>query len=434
MKKSPTLLTLYLLLLSATHCLAQDFWIKSGLDSSDVQFLTVGPDSSLFAGVDIPGVPERYTIYRSTNAGISWFQANDGLPQSYLISSVLFTDRVRYTYLALDSGVFRIQSYDTVWTKIPSLGSGGLSAYAISNSAGLMFFGTYGGSIVRSSDQGESWQLSYFAFDTSMREIGEVRSLAICQSGDIVASIKTFPGAIWIERSTDGGISWQTISRTGYYYDKLAVSPSGSLLGIINFGPYLFRSTDEGETWAVRDSSLAGNSFASIAFDASGKLYACGAGVFVSSNEGADWLNITHNLPGGFHTLALGLDGHMYVGALDNGVWKSAQRVTSVANERLSNYPKQFELFQNYPNPFNPTTLIRFDLPTSTLVRLTVYDVLGREISTPVNQFQQAGSKSVTFDASRLSSGIYFYRLQAGNPSASSGHGFTDIKKMLLLK
>jgi len=60
--------------------------------------------------------------------------------------------------------------------------------------------------------------------------------------------------------------------------------------------------------------------------------------------------------------------------------------------------------------------------------------VLGREVATLVNGVQEPGYKSVTFNASRLSSGIYFYRLQAGNPSASSGHGFSDIKKMLILK
>ena len=85
-----------------------------------------------------------------------------------------------------------------------------------------------------------------------------------------------------------------------------------------------------------------------------------------------------------------------------------------------------FELQQNYPNPFNPTTVIRYKLPINSLVTIKVYDVLGREVQTLVNQHQNAGDHSVTLNARNLSSGEYFYRLQAGT--------YHDTKKLLLLK
>jgi hypothetical protein len=88
--------------------------------------------------------------------------------------------------------------------------------------------------------------------------------------------------------------------------------------------------------------------------------------------------------------------------------------------------PTKFSLAQNYPNPFNPTTTIIYGLRERTIVELKVYDVLGREIETIVNGEQNAGYYEIEFDASRLASGIYFYRLQAGN--------FIETKKMLLLK
>ncbi len=88
--------------------------------------------------------------------------------------------------------------------------------------------------------------------------------------------------------------------------------------------------------------------------------------------------------------------------------------------------PKQFALDQNYPNPFNPTTMIRYELPVASTVSLKVYDVLGREVATLVNERQEAGAYSVTFNANTLSSGVYFYRLQAGN--------FVATKKMMLVK
>jgi hypothetical protein len=88
--------------------------------------------------------------------------------------------------------------------------------------------------------------------------------------------------------------------------------------------------------------------------------------------------------------------------------------------------PRTFELAQNYPNPFNPTTLISYQLPVASDVSLKVYDVLGREVMTLVNGKQEAGSYNLNFNASNLSSGVYFYRLQAGN--------FVSTKKMMLVK
>lgn len=96
--------------------------------------------------------------------------------------------------------------------------------------------------------------------------------------------------------------------------------------------------------------------------------------------------------------------------------------VSSNGNE----IPEKFNLSQNYPNPFNPVTNINFSLPKSGFVSLKVYDVMGREVAALVNKDMNAGSYKVDFDASRLSTGVYFYRLSAGE--------FTDTKKLMLIK
>ena len=88
--------------------------------------------------------------------------------------------------------------------------------------------------------------------------------------------------------------------------------------------------------------------------------------------------------------------------------------------------PAKFSLEQNYPNPFNPSTLIKYQIPVSDNVTIKVYDVLGNEITTLVNEFKPAGSYSISFNGSKLSSGVYFYRLQTS--------GFNEIKKMVYLK
>jgi hypothetical protein len=95
-------------------------------------------------------------------------------------------------------------------------------------------------------------------------------------------------------------------------------------------------------------------------------------------------------------------------------------------NEPVNPTPKQFALAQNYPNPFNPITMIRYELPERADVSLKVYDILGREVATLVNASQGQGSYQVPFNASTLSSGVYFYRLKAGS--------FMQTKKMLLVK
>lgn len=85
-----------------------------------------------------------------------------------------------------------------------------------------------------------------------------------------------------------------------------------------------------------------------------------------------------------------------------------------------------FKLEQNFPNPFNPATKISFSIPQSNLVTLKVYDILGNDITTLVNERKTAGNYSVNFNASNLPSGVYFYRIQAGN--------FVSTKKFVLLK
>jgi hypothetical protein len=96
--------------------------------------------------------------------------------------------------------------------------------------------------------------------------------------------------------------------------------------------------------------------------------------------------------------------------------------------------PEEFILQQNYPNPFNPNTVISYQLPVSSFVTLKVYDILGNEIVTLVNEELASGNYKVEFNADRISSGIYFYTLNAGSPSTGSGQGFIETRKMILLK
>ncbi len=102
-----------------------------------------------------------------------------------------------------------------------------------------------------------------------------------------------------------------------------------------------------------------------------------------------------------------------------------AENVVVGVNDK-NNLPVQFNLDQNYPNPFNPSTRISFSIPEKSFTTLKIYDILGNEIATLLNEEKPAGYYELQFDASKLSSGVYLYKLQS--------NGFVQTKKMILLK
>lgn len=136
---------------------------------------------------------------------------------------------------------------------------------------------------------------------------------------------------------------------------------------------------------------------------------------FINSS-GAELANIT-------------TDEIQFVGIDEESVQATVNKLTesvTTSNEPFSTVPSTFLLEQNYPNPFNPSTTIEFSIPEATLVKIQVYDMLGREVGNPLNQNLSAGRHQVSFDASALSSGIYLYTIQAGS--------FQQTRKMTLIK
>jgi len=150
------------------------------------------------------------------------------------------------------------------------------------------------------------------------------------------------------------------------------------------------------------------------------------------SQTDAQWVQT--NEPKGGYISRLAVTGtNLFAGTFGGGVWKTpwvwkrglSEMMTSV-EPAASEVPLRFLLDQNYPNPFNPSTTIKYELPKSSMVRLSVYDMLGREVSVLVNDRKDAGVHEVKFDGSNLASGVYFHRVQAGD--------FISTKKMLALK
>ncbi|MBK8946739.1 MAG: T9SS type A sorting domain-containing protein [Ignavibacteriae bacterium] len=114
-----------------------------------------------------------------------------------------------------------------------------------------------------------------------------------------------------------------------------------------------------------------------------------------------------------------------WIGRRITWIEENLPRITKI-EENINIVKNEFELSQNYPNPFNPTTIINYSLKKEGFTTLKVYDILGSEITTLVNENKFAGSYTIEFDGSNLSNGVYFYTINSGN--------FHQTKKMILLK
>jgi hypothetical protein len=188
------------------------------------------------------------------------------------------------------------------------------------------------------------------------------------------------------------------------------------------------KTTDGGESWSRSASAIQSLStelhFVSTSV---GYLVASGGAIWKTTDGGTTWnqqvSGTSQNLQSVFFTSATtGYAVGWYGTILKTTTGGSTTSVEQFSYER----PEGFQLFQNYPNPFNPSTRIKFEVPSSKVVTLNVYDVLGREVATLVNEELNAGSYETTFDAKKLASGVYFCRLKAG--------GFVQTRKMLLVR
>lgn len=189
----------------------------------------------------------------------------------------------------------------------------------------------------------------------------------------------------------------------------------------------VYLSTDTGGTWVGLKSGLPGQYVEAIAADDAHLLAGTfGDGVLFSTDGGATWEKGNNGLAD-YSLFALAIHGGYAFAGANSGIWRCplSHLITSVGPD-VTALPGQFDLSQNYPNPFNPATVIRYALPTSSYVALTVFNELGQEVTTPVRGEQEAGYHDVKFDGTGLSSGVYFYRLVAGD--------YVSTKKLLLLQ
>ncbi len=279
------------------------------------------------------------------------------------------------------------------------------------------------GEILKTSDAGLTWGISrdttpINALDTSLHKIAfftAIRGIAVGDNGTML-------------RTSNGGRSWLRSFPTSFDLHGLYVVDSANARVVGWEGTYLMTS-DGGESWSVQTHGT--NYYVSVFSTHSDVAYLVGQHGVISVANNPYWSETIwgEQTSGTLNELSAIYFIDPQVGTIVGENGTILQTVTGgdeVRPENALGMPIGFSLAQNYPNPFNPATVISYSISSVQHVKLAVYDIVGRLVTTLVDEIQYAGSKAVSFDGGRLPSGIYTYKLMAGK--------FTDTKKMLLIK
>ncbi len=441
-------------------------------------FNSIAGDSAIF-------VATPFGLFRSTDQGTTWAEANQVVPAENIYSMLKLPSGRFLT--STDLGIFRRNANDTVWTKTYPLNSyfGGRPLYrdGFGNvyTLGNFILPAYQYFVYKSTDEGATWNPdtagvkrtpsdgAFYVDETGTQH-------AVTASGSpSVANIYAKPlngswqpdtngfsafassqqhgtaigsdgaGFLYIAGAFNRGNLWRrpiaggtwSLDTTGLGAAKISSfsrGQNGDILAIassgFNSGVILRRSAG---VWSQIGAPFASALPSVISVDSTNAIFAAffqasgftaiSKGVYFTTDGGSSWTyaglnNMTIN------TL-VSYGDTTYALTQGNGAYLLRHQLgTSVALEK--SVPASYSLSQNYPNPFNPSTTIRFTTPERGRVSLKVFDILGREVATLMNGDLDGGSHQVTFDASKLSSGIYFYSLKAGI--------FTQTRKLVLMK
>ena len=406
-------------------------------------------------------------VQRSTDSGMSWDDANQGWGNS---SVALMASNGSTLYAGTSNGLFKSTASATSWKAINAdLPSRTASAFVVRGTTLFVSLETggmrfkVGRGVYRSTDDGASW--SGIALSDSL-----ITAMAVSGERLFVATEGGWGrGGVWgstLHYTTDDGDHWTAVDKRDTLISLLAAVDSNVFAATsagmyrfssnvhawtaINHGlenvwvtsftatnqigvgrnlfvgsPYqgIYRTTDNGEHWTPVNQELKDSSVNALA--ASGATIFAGTSggeVYCSTDNGLHWDGTWMGAANTSVTSLVVSGGSLYSGTQGNGVWRRALSELITGSPRSPGLsPEEFRLEQNYPNPFNPSTTIRYALPHRSNVTLTVFNMLGQQVSALINGEVEAGFHEVHFDASGLASGLYFYRLQTGELVQTKG-------------
>lgn len=383
------------------------------------------------------------TIIKSTNQGISWTV----LPTN--------TDNVIMNHSVVNNNL----------------------AYAITWEFQNPPYGTY---ILKTTNGGLSWQKSFFPIEfeflqsiyffnenvglvagskTYITTNGGIVWSQTLRDSDLVANLPFLnikmlndnygfacggfidvAGVIW--KTTNGGLSWKTNGISPDEIFDFVVLDSLNILALSGDPEFIYnlafvRSTDGGQTWSYNELPLYAVSFGIDAKNANTIWSACGYKFIFTTDGGDNWNLVQTPDSVSIYDLVF-VNNKLGFACGENGVLlKYTENVSHSIKEYYS--LREFKFFQNYPNPFNSFTKINLKIPTNGWVKLKIFDILGVEVATLIDDFKEAGEYSEEFPkesfcGESLTSGVYFYQIQYIPNLSQSSQTYIETKKMLHIK
>jgi photosystem II stability/assembly factor-like uncharacterized protein len=419
-------------------------------------------NNGIFVGIDGSGSYPR--IYKTINGGGSWISPYSSVVEK-LFTSVIFKD-ANTGYIVGEAGSF-LSSINggTTWTVKTSPSANALYSQSFNDAMNGWVCGAIG-SIYKTPNGGTSWSANQGpggGFDfLAIQMFNSATGWACGTAGNFY---RTSDGSIWtssasgtsnilyslffidantgwivgakgtIRKTVNGGGSFvpqsNPVPATSSIYSVYFVNPNTGFVSTDNGG--ILKTMDGGTTWNYK-LSTTNVVLKSVYFLNSSLGWAVGwdlaapnlAKEYKTIDSGETWIpQYMNSWSRPWSVYFTDANTGWAVGYF-SGILKTSTGGGIFVNNISTEVPDNYSLHQNYPNPFNPSTNIKFEILKNENVTLTIYDMLGREISTLVNEKLQPGTYEVTFDGSNLPSGAYFYKLTSGN--------FVETKKMLMIK
>jgi hypothetical protein len=410
MKNSIHLLALLLIIFS-TKVDSQWTHSSSGMHNLSVYSIAAN-ETKIFAGT-----PEALSV--SINNGVSWYLTTfnsqiEPVHSLFVVGENIFAGVQGYglTVSANNGGY---------WTFHHPVGN--RTIYSIVHGNGFVFAGASAmnpgsgpAAVHRSPDNG-------YTFNHTSLEGKIVLSLVIVNS---MIFAGTQNEGVYV--SANDGANWTQTSLNNQTIKSLAAGGGLIFAGTLSNGVYI--SSNNGADWI---QSSFNNADANALVVNENSVFAASSSVssfFVSTNNGISWTQKNEGMEGQTVTSLCIQGDYLFAGTLFNGVYRRPISDLVSIQPVSTEIPNEYSLSQNYPNPFNPETKIKFSIPTVGNGRdrsiMLIYDALGREIETLVNEQLNPGTYEVNWNASNHPSGVYFYRLSSG--------AFSQTNKMILIR
>lgn len=413
-----TQIALFTIVLFFTVHLSKSQWIVQ----------TTGTTENMSGVACFPSLPITLmtggeSIYKTTNNGTNWIGISYPAP-TFAIQDVIISGTT--TAWACGNGrILKSTNSGSNWAVVTAPNRYWNSGYFLNDNTGWFCGGT--DTVIKTTNGGANWIIQENNLYNGEVNQGIVFTNSLL--GLMVGANET-PNAGYILRTINGGNAWVNVF-TGNTYIHCITMVNSTTLYAGGTGK-VYKTTNSGSNWTETTISGAGalytvffpaDTLTGFAAGLTGKMYK-------TTNGGNNWYPLTTGVTGHFKGIdfnfgssttgyAVGTSGVVLRTTNGGGAFVSV-------NGNNTSHPTEFSLGQNFPNPFNPATEISFSIPKSETVKITIYNTLGMETAVLLNESKDAGTHSVSFEASGYPSGVYFYTITAGN--------FTATKKMILIK